>query len=121
MVYADANRVTQILVNLLGNAVKYTSPNDSVSLNLRVVDKFVQINVSDTGLGLSEEDQLFVFDRFFRAERDADSLVDGTGLGLPIAKMFVELMGGKIWLESKLGVGSTFSFTLPIDKTPAEQ
>ncbi|OQY36719.1 MAG: hypothetical protein B6243_02335, partial [Anaerolineaceae bacterium 4572_5.2] len=120
MVYADANRVTQILINLLGNAVKYTSPNDSVSLNLKVLDKFVQIDVSDTGLGLSEEDQLYVFDRFFRAERDVDSLVDGTGLGLPIAKMFVELMGGKIWLESALGVGSTFSFTLPIDKTPAE-
>ncbi len=121
MVYADANRVTQILVNLLGNAVKYTRPNDNVSLKLKALDKFVQIDVNDTGLGLSEEDQSFVFDRFFRAERDADSLVDGTGLGLPIAKMFVELMGGKIWLESKLGVGSTFSFTLPVDKTPAKQ
>ena len=113
MVYADANRVAQILVNLLGNAVKYTSPNDSVSLKLKALDKFVQIDVSDTGLGISEEDQLRVFDRFFRAERDADSLVDGTGLGLPIAKTFVELMGGQIWLESELGVGSTFSFTLP--------
>ncbi len=121
MVYADANRVTQILVNLLGNAVKYTNPNDTVSLKLKALGKFVQIDVNDTGLGLSEEDQSFVFDRFFRAERDADSLVDGTGLGLPIAKMFVELMGGKIWLESELGVGSTFSFTLPIDKAPEKQ
>jgi len=120
-VFADSNRVTQILVNLLGNAIKYTHPDDSVSLKLTPLGKFVQIDVGDTGLGLSEEDQAHVFDRFFRAERDADSLVDGTGLGLPIAKMFVEMMRGKIWVESELGVGSTFSFTLPTDKPPVEE
>lgn len=119
-VYADPNRVMQVLVNLVGNAVKYTRSNDSIALNIAVRDGYIQTDVHDTGLGLSEEDQKHVFDRFFRAERDADSLVDGTGLGLPIAKMFVELMGGKIWLRSELGKGSTFSFTVPLLETHYE-
>ncbi len=112
-VFADANRVTQILVNLVGNAVKYTRQNDSIFVSAAVDGDFVQISVQDTGLGISEEDARQVFNRFFRAERDVSSLVDGTGLGLSIAKMFTELMGGKIWVESELGKGSTFSFTLP--------
>ena len=112
-VFADANRVTQILVNLVGNAVKYTRQNDSIFISATVDGDFVQISVRDTGLGISKEDVRQVFNRFFRAERDASSLVDGTGLGLSIAKMFTELMGGKIWVESELGKGSTFSFTLP--------
>ncbi len=112
-VFADANRVTQILVNLVGNAVKYTRQNDSIFISATVDGDYVQISVRDTGLGISEEDTRQVFNRFFRAERDASSLVDGTGLGLSIAKMFTELMGGKIWVESELGKGSTFSFTLP--------
>lgn len=112
-VFADANRVTQILVNLVGNAVKYTNANDSIYISAVTDGSFVKISVQDTGLGIAEEDVQQVFNRFFRAERDASSLVDGTGLGLSIAKMFTELMGGKIWVESKLGKGSTFSFTLP--------
>ena len=114
-IYADPNRVTQILANLVSNAVKYTHPNGQLELNVQVVDNFMQFDIKDTGLGLSEADQQHVFERFFRAERDADSLVDGTGLGLSIAQMFVRLMGGSIWLESELGVGSIFSFTLPLD------
>lgn len=112
-VFADANRVTQILVNLVGNAVKYTRPNDHIFITAVADDGFVKISVRDTGLGIAEEDVQQVFNRFFRAERDASSLVDGTGLGLSIAKMFTELMGGKIWVESELGKGSTFTFTLP--------
>jgi len=116
-VFADANRVTQILVNLVGNAVKYTRPGDRITIAVTVGDDMAQIDVHDTGLGIAEEDVQQVFNRFFRAERDVSSLVDGTGLGLSIAKMFVELMGGKIWLNSELGKGSTFSFTLPLRNT----
>ncbi|RME40520.1 MAG: GAF domain-containing protein, partial [Caldilineae bacterium] len=113
-VYADANRVTQVMVNLVGNAVKYTRPGDRITITATPRAGMLQIDVADTGLGISPEDQQRVFDRFFRAERDANSLVDGTGLGLPIAKMFIEMMGGRIWLKSELGAGSTFSFTLPL-------
>jgi len=112
--YADSDRINQILINLIGNSVKYTRPGDSITVQVHANESQVQIDVSDTGLGIAEEDQIHVFDRFFRAERDANSLVDGTGLGLPIARSFVEMMGGEIWLDSALGVGSTFSFTLPI-------
>ncbi|MEM7028264.1 MAG: ATP-binding protein, partial [Chloroflexota bacterium] len=112
--YADESRVMQVLYNLVGNATKYTHPDDCVTVNLSLSQHLLQVDVSDTGLGISEEDLEHVFERFYRAESDAMSLVDGTGLGLPIAKMFVERMGGEIWVESTLGVGSTFSFTLPI-------
>lgn len=121
LAYADPDRVTQVLVNLIGNATKYSRPNDSITITVEVVDQYFQIKVRDTGLGISEEDQKRVFDRFFRAERDANSLVDGTGLGLPIAKMFVEMMGGTIWVESELGKGSTFSFTLPLEPQIAKE
>ena len=112
--YADPDRVTQILVNLISNGTKYTRMDDKIDVRVSLQDEYLRVDVRDTGLGISAEDQKHVFERFFRAERDASSLVDGTGLGLPIAKMFVELMGGEIWVESELGAGSTFSFTLPI-------
>ena len=119
--YADPDRVTQVLINLFSNATKYTRPNDSITISLKTLDHYLQVSVSDTGLGISVEDQKRVFDRFFRAERDANSLVDGTGLGLPIAKMLVEMIGGEIWVESELGQGSTFTFTLPLEAEAARQ
>jgi signal transduction histidine kinase len=115
-VYADPDRVTQILVNLIGNSVKYSRPDDKINIVVTAQNDYVRVDIQDTGLGISEEDLAQVFDRFFRAERDVSSVVDGTGLGLPIAKNFVELMGGKIWASSELEVGSTFSFTLPAAK-----
>ena len=114
LVYADPDRVMQILVNLIGNSVKYSHPDDKIDILVTTEGHYVQVDVQDTGLGIAEEDLEQVFDRFFRAERDISSVVDGTGLGLPIAKNFVELMGGKIWASSELGVGSTFSFLLPV-------
>ena len=115
--YADESRVSQVLINLVSNAIKYSRPSDSITIRIRPVKHLLEVTVQDTGLGISKEDQKQIFERFFRAERDADSLVDGTGLGLSIAKMFVELMGGEIWVESELGLGSRFGFTLPIDQT----
>ena len=116
LAYADPDRLIQVLVNLIGNCVKYTRPNDKIDIRAVSSGDHLQVDVIDTGLGISAEDQKYIFDRFFRAERDASSLVDGTGLGLSIAKTFIDLMNGEIWVQSELGQGSTFSFTLPIVK-----
>ena len=80
---ADPDRVTQVLVNLVGNATKYTHFSDSITVEAVALDKYLQVNVIDTGLGIPEGDQKRVFDRFFRVEGDAAELVDGTGLGIP--------------------------------------
>jgi DNA-binding response OmpR family regulator len=115
-VYADKDRLTQILVNLIGNAWQYTPEGGSINIYARVTGEFMQVDVEDTGIGIIEQDIQFVFDRFFRSERTEVQVVDGTGLGLSITKSFVEMLGGQIWLESELDVGSTFSFTIPLDK-----
>ncbi len=115
-VYADRARVIQILVNLMGNAWQYTPEGGNIVVHARGVDgNFVQIDVVDNGIGIVEQDLHFIFDRFFRSERTEVQVVDGTGLGLSITRMFVEMLGGKIWVKSQLDVGSAFSFTLPID------
>jgi GAF domain-containing protein/DNA-binding response OmpR family regulator len=121
-VYADRARVIQILVNLIGNAWQYTPEGGNIIVHAQVVDEnFVQIDVVDNGIGIVEQDLHFIFDRFFRSERTEVQVVDGTGLGLSITRMFVEMLGGKIWVKSHLDVGSTFSFTLPIDiDSPSE-
>ncbi|MBN1219550.1 MAG: GAF domain-containing protein [Anaerolineae bacterium] len=115
-VYADKARVVQILVNLIGNAWRYTPEGGDIKVQAQLrQDDLVQIDVKDTGIGIVEEDLPYIFDRFFRSERGEVAMVDGTGLGLSITKSFVDLLGGDIWVESKLDVGSTFSFTLPVE------
>lgn len=119
-VYADKARLTQILVNLIGNAWQYTPEGGSITVRARAIDEhFVQVDVEDTGIGIIEKDVDYIFDRFFRSERPEVQVVDGTGLGLSITKMFVEMLGGEIWVKSKLDVGTTFSFTVPIAAGPA--
>ncbi|KPK03696.1 MAG: hypothetical protein AMJ56_18670, partial [Anaerolineae bacterium SG8_19] len=114
-VRADRARLIQILVNLIGNAWQYTPEGGQITIQARAVDEeFVQINVRDTGIGIPEEDLNNIFDRFYRSERHEVQLVDGTGLGLAITKSFVEMLGGEIWVESELDVGTTFSFTVPV-------
>ncbi len=114
-VYADKNRLIQILVNLIGNAWQYTPEDGDVAVRAtRRDDNFIQVDVSDTGIGIVEKDLEYVFDRFFRSERTEVQVVDGTGLGLSITKSFVDMLGGEIWVESEIDVGSTFSFTLPV-------
>jgi signal transduction histidine kinase/DNA-binding response OmpR family regulator len=119
-VYADRGRVTQILVNLIGNAWQYTPEGGSIIIHAAASHNFIQIDVEDTGIGIVEKDIQYIFDRFFRSERTEVQVVDGTGLGLSITRMFVEMLGGKIWLKSQLDVGTTFSFTLPIDVIEAQ-
>jgi len=115
-VYADRARLTQVLVNLIGNAWQYTPEGGRIEVSARLAEQnaWVQINVADTGIGIPKEDLDHIFERFFRSERPEVQLVDGTGLGLYITKSYVELLGGKIWLESEVDIGTTFSFTLPL-------
>lgn len=114
-VYADKARLTQVLVNLIGNAWQYTPEGGDINVFAKRIDNFIQIDVADTGIGIVEKDVAYIFDRFFRSERHEVQVVDGTGLGLSITKSFVEMLGGQIWVKSQIDVGTTFSFTVPID------
>ena len=118
-VHADKARLIQILVNLIGNAWQYTPEQGDVNIYAGIVDdEFVRIDVEDKGIGIPEEDVQHIFDRFFRSERHEVQLVDGTGLGLSITKSFVEMLGGEIWVKSRLDAGTTFSFTVPVNSQP---
>jgi GAF domain-containing protein len=120
-IVADERKVKQILVNLLSNAVKFTPEGGRVGLTATAAESVVTIAVSDTGIGIAPEDQAAIFEEFRQVGRDETRQQEGTGLGLTLAKRFVELHGGRIWVESHVGQGSTFSFTLPVrlDETGA--
>lgn len=113
IVLADPDRTEQILVNLLGNAVQYTKEG-SIHLKTSVEGDRVWIVLTDTGIGIREEDLPHVFDRFWRAEQAKVKRSNGTGIGLAITRSLVELQGGTIKVESHLGKGSTFQFSLPL-------
>jgi signal transduction histidine kinase len=112
-VWADTDRVTQILTNLISNAHKYTLVEGSITVAARRDDGFVRVDISDTGVGLSPEDQAQLFTKFFRAHDRSPQAAGGTGLGLVITRLLVELHGGRITVSSAPGRGSTFSFSLP--------
>ncbi|MEP7356452.1 MAG: GAF domain-containing protein, partial [Anaerolineales bacterium] len=144
-VYADSDRTAQVLTNLLSNAYKYTPDKGEVTLRVRVAPPAaaetgvawvnsrgdepgppprpqLHIAVQDSGIGISHEDQRRLFQKFFRSDdRTAREMASGTGLGLNIVKNLVELMGGRIWVESEFRRGSTFNFTLPLADAPAPQ
>jgi signal transduction histidine kinase len=109
----DERKIKQILLNLLSNAVKFTPEGGRIGIKARQGDGSVEISVSDTGIGISPEDQAKIFEEFRQVGGDYAHKTEGTGLGLTLAKKFVELHGGKIWVESEVGKGSTFSFSLP--------
>ena len=108
----DRSRLTQVLTNLVANAYRYT-PEGQITISLSPMDGAVRVDVKDTGIGISTEDQLKIFDRFYRADHPLVRQSEGTGLGLSIVKLFVELHGGRVWVNSTLGEGSTFTFILP--------
>jgi GAF domain-containing protein len=114
----DERKIKQILLNLLSNAVKFTPEGGRIGINARQADGAVEISVSDTGIGIAPEDQAKIFEEFRQVGGDYAHKKEGTGLGLTLAKKFVELHGGKIWVESEVGKGSTFSFTLPERSSP---
>jgi signal transduction histidine kinase len=112
-VRGDKETLHQVVLNLLSNAIKYNRPNGSVTVRVELDDDDVRVAVCDTGRGISKENQAHLFEKFFRVA-DAEGYAQGTGLGLSIAKQIVEFHGGQVNVESELGVGSTFSFTIPV-------
>ncbi|MCL0094548.1 cell wall metabolism sensor histidine kinase WalK, partial [Dehalococcoidales bacterium] len=109
---ADEERVEQVLVNLVDNAIKFTLPGGRVTLSAKVEDENILISVIDTGIGIPNDDLPRIFERFYKVDKARTG--GGTGLGLAIAKHIVEALGGRIWAESIEGKGSTFTFSLPI-------
>ncbi|MBI4013152.1 MAG: GAF domain-containing protein [Candidatus Rokubacteria bacterium] len=118
-VVGDERKVKQILLNLLSNAVKFTPEGGRIGVTAAPADGFVEIAVSDTGIGIAPEDRDAIFEEFRQAGSDYARKREGTGLGLTLAKRFVELHGGRIWVESEVGKGSIFTFTLPVRPWPA--
>jgi len=113
---ADERKFKQILLNLLSNAVKFTPDGGRIDVTARSDGDFVAVAVHDTGIGIAPEDQQAVFEEFRQVGRNYTNKQEGTGLGLALTKRFVELHGGKIWLDSEPGKGSTFTFTIPVKR-----
>jgi signal transduction histidine kinase len=109
----DERKVRQVVLNLLSNAIKFTPEGGRIEVQAAPKDELVAVSVSDTGVGIAQEDQEAVFEEF-RQVGTAAKKVEGTGLGLTPCRKFVELHGGRIWVKSELGAGSTFTFTLPV-------
>jgi PAS domain S-box-containing protein len=113
-IVGDERKIRQILLNLLSNAVKFTPEGGRIDVTATAAEGLITISVSDTGIGIAPEDQEAVFEEFRQVGRDDARKQEGTGLGLALAKKFVELHGGQIWVRSQMGQGSTFTFTLPV-------
>lgn len=111
---ADRDKLVQILTNLVSNAVKYSFEETPVTVSARQVETALEISVTDRGIGLTDEEVAQLFGKFFRANRPEVREVGGTGLGLYIVKNLVEMQGGQMWVASKPGAGSSFTFTMPI-------
>ncbi len=109
----DGDRMRQVIINLIGNAVKFSDPGGSINIKVEKQQDQLLFQISDHGIGVSDEARKHLFERFYRAE--GEMVRGGTGLGLFISKQIVDAHGGRIWAESKLGQGSTFSFTLPLN------
>jgi signal transduction histidine kinase len=110
---ADKSRILQVLINLIGNAIKYTAERGWVKIWAEANDSHLRVSIQDNGMGIAPEDQMHIFDRFYRVRRPETDEIEGTGLGLAIVKSLVEAHHGTIELESELGVGSTFVLTFP--------
>jgi signal transduction histidine kinase len=118
-VLCDGDRVAQALVNLVGNALKFTPSGGGVTIASSATAAWVQVSVSDTGRGIPAEELAAIFGRFHQVDADDARQNAGTGLGLAITRRIVQEHGGRIWAESTPGHGSTFHFTLPLDEAPA--
>jgi GAF domain-containing protein len=112
-VRADERKIRQVVLNLLSNAIKFTPEGGRIEVAAVPKDGSVEVSVSDTGVGIAPEDQERVFEEF-RQVGTADKKAEGTGLGLTLCRKFVELHGGRIWVKSQVGAGSTFTFTIPV-------
>ncbi|MDO8735487.1 MAG: ATP-binding protein [Thermoleophilia bacterium] len=114
LILADAGKVKRILYNLVSNAIKFTHEGGRVIIEAKPVDGMVEISVTDTGIGISAEDQKKIFTEFQQLESANSRRYEGTGVGLALSRKLVEMHGGRIWVESELGTGSKFTFSLPM-------
>jgi signal transduction histidine kinase len=119
-VVADALRLRQVILNLLTNAVKFTPEGGRVDAGATRVGDEIRVSVADSGIGIAEADQALIFDAFQQARRGA-SAAEGTGLGLTLSRRIVELHGGRLWVKSRVGEGSTFTFALPAPRPAASE
>jgi PAS domain S-box-containing protein len=117
-IMGDPDRLNQVFTNLVGNAINYTPDGGEVSVDIYCIDGAVRVDVKDTGIGIRAADLGKIFERFYRADHPLVQESRGTGLGLPIVKMFVEMHGGRVWAQSEPGKGSTFTVLMPL---PTEQ
>ena len=115
-IVSDERKFKQILLNLLSNAVKFTAEGGRIDVDAGLNEDSIEISVSDTGIGIAPEHQDTIFEEFRQVGTDVSKKREGTGLGLALTKRFVELHGGTIRVESILGKGSTFTFTLPLNQ-----
>ena len=116
-VVADLPRVLQVVTNLVNNAIKYSPDGGEIRVSGRAEGGSLHVSVADQGVGIPPRELDKIFDRFHRVDGDLARRVSGTGLGLAICRGLVEAHGGRIWVESEPGVGSTFTFTLPISES----
>jgi len=113
--WADERKLRQVVFNLLSNAVKFVPAGGRVDVSAMVVDGVVEVAVADTGPGIAPDEQELIFEEFHQAPGGSSRPGEGTGLGLPLSRRFIELQGGRLWVESARGQGSTFRFTLPVE------
>lgn len=114
-IQADRQKITQVMMNLIGNAVKFSSPSSCVAVHITIHNTFIKIDVKDQGIGMSIDEVAKIFNKFYRVERNEPQKTPGFGIGLYICHQIIEKHKGKIWAESAIGLGSVFSFTLPIE------
>jgi len=118
-IYADRDRIIQCLTNLLSNGIKFSESGGTVKVTATAIGTHAQFEVSDHGRGIPEHKRNAIFERFQQVDTSDSRKRGGTGLGLSITRSIVEQHGGKIWLDSQLGVGSTFFFTVPLAQVGA--
>ncbi|NQU19412.1 HAMP domain-containing histidine kinase, partial [bacterium] len=111
---ADKNQLRRVFINLISNALKFTPSRGKITVSAKKADATVQIDVEDTGTGIAKDSLNKIFEEFYREDNEVNQSVKGTGLGLSLVKYIIEAHKGKIWVNSKLNQGTTFSFTLPI-------
>lgn len=112
-IFADKDRISQVVINLLSNAIKYTSKGGNININLSETDKSIMLSIQDNGIGISSEDLPFIFERFYRADKSRNRKSGGTGIGLVIVKSIISAHGGTVDVQSVLNEGSVFMVTLP--------
>ena len=120
IIHTDRGKIVQVLINLIGNAIKFTDEGQ-VSLHISMDKEKLRFDVSDTGIGIPEEEQKIIFEEFRQVDGSTTRKYGGTGLGLAICRKIIDLLGGKIWLKSESGKGSTFSFNIPLQFVQKQQ